>query len=313
MGRFGAAHEVPPCVLGHSLEKPFCDLCSCATNSGNSGFGTLSNTNFMGLRFLSQDFESRDGIFSNSPSSHESVETYQLWAQIPILKNVRATASLPYQDLRRTFENGSPAESLQGLGDASVVGWYTLRFSKKADNDSISYPFARPPSKHSLQFGMGAKLPTGAFEERLTDRVNPGFQVGTGSLDGIFSLGYNYSGDKIGLNALGTYYLKGENRNEYRFGDQFSYAGTAYYTLPMNTVALMPFLGISGDLYNSIEQFGERLKDTSGHIVNGTLGTELAFNRFIFGANLAIPLSQHLFGDNVKARNRLSIYLNFSL
>ncbi len=310
----GWGKETRSCNLSHEgIMKPFCDLCGCATNSGSFGFGTLSNSNFIGLRYVHQSFESRDGIFSDSPSSNEYLNTYQLWAQIPILQNIYATASLPYQDLKRKFENRSIEEALNGIGDASVMGWYKWQFYKKEDTVAVPYPVTRPLSKHSIQFGVGAKLPTGEFEERLTDRVNPGFQVGTGSFDGIFSLGYNYGGDKIGFNALLTYYLKGANKNDYRFGNQFSYVGTSFYRIPFNKFSLMPFLGISGDIYNEIEQFGERLADTDGRILNGTIGAECTLNRVILGANLAVPVAQDLFGDNVQAQERLSFYVNFSL
>ncbi len=202
---------------------------------------------------------------------------------------------------------------MDGIGDASIIGWYKWQFYKKEDKEAVPYPVTRPLSKHSIQIGIGAKLPTGEFEERLTDRVNPGFQVGTGSFDGIFSLGYNYGGEKIGFNALFTYYLKGENKNNYRFGNQFSYAGNTYYRIPFMRFSIMPFLGVSGDIYDNIEQFGETLADTDGRILNGTFGAECTTNRFIFGANVAIPLSQNLFGGNVDAKERLSVYVNFSL
>ncbi|WP_055392330.1 hypothetical protein [Flagellimonas eckloniae] len=293
--------------------KPYCDLCGCATNNGNFGFGTLSNSNFIGFRYIHQSFESRDGIFSDSPSSNEYLNTYQLWTQVPVFQSFYITASLPYQDLKRTFESGSATESLKGIGDANVMGWYKLQFLKKQNNDSIPYPVGRPLSRHSIQIGIGAKLPTGEFEERLTNRVNPGFQVGTGSFDGIFSLGYNYGGDKIGFNALFTYYQKGENKNEYRFGNQWSYAGNLYYKLALNTFSLMPFVGISGDDYDTIKQFGETLQDTDGQILNGTFGAECTIGQFILGANASLPISQDLFGGNVQANERLSVYVNFSL
>lgn len=308
------AKATPPCASGHEvLTEDFCDLCGCATGSGSFGFGTLSNSNFIGIRYVNQSFESRDGIFGDSPNSNEYVHTYQLWAQVPILRNFYATASLPYQDLKRTFENQASDESLNGIGDASVMGWYKWQLYKKEDNDAVPYPVTRPLSRHSVQIGIGAKLPTGEFEERLTDRVNPGFQVGTGSFDGIFSLGYNYGGDRIGLNSLLTYYLKGENRNDYRFGNQFSYSGSVYYSVAFTRFSIMPFVGLSGDKYKNIEQFGETLADTDGRILNGTFGAECTTNKFIFGANMAIPMSQNLFGGNVKANKRLSIYINFSL
>jgi hypothetical protein len=237
----------------------------------------------------------------------------QLWAQIPISEIFYVTANLPYQDLKRKLEGES--ETLNGIGDVSAVGWYKLVFYKKPKSDAsvIDYNLTKEPSGHSLQFGIGVKLPTGKFEERLADNVNPGFQIGTGSVDGIFSLGYNYGSDKIGVNTLLSYYLKGENKNDYQFGNQFSYAVNFFTVFPKEKMNIMPFAGISGDVYNSIKQYDETLQDTDGNILNASFGSELAINKFIFGASYTLPVSQSLFGDNVKSQQRLSLYVNFAL
>ena len=259
-------------VKAHSIEKPcnnhepfkvMCDLCGCSTSSGSFGFGTLSNANFVGVRYIYQNFESRNGIFENSPISKETFNTYQLWAQIPINKSFYVSANLPYQDLTRNFNNAK--ENINGLGDASIIGWYKLPFYKKQqkkegknekeneggreDEREVNFNKEREASGHSLQFGLGIKLPTGKFEESLADNINPGFQVGTGSVDGIFSLGYNYGGDKYGVNTLLSYYLKGENKNDYQFGNQFSYATNFYRAFSTEKMNIMPFVGVSGDVY----------------------------------------------------------------
>ncbi|WP_344789610.1 hypothetical protein [Postechiella marina] len=308
------AHEKHKlCDLGIHHKDPYsvmCDLCGCSTSSGSFGFGTLSNANFIGLRYIYQNFESKDGIFANSPVSKETFNTYQLWAQLPINESFYVSANLPYQDLKRKREQTT--EHLKGVGDASVIGWYKLQFYKK-EKDSLTYNLKREPSGHSLQFGIGAKLPTGEFEEALTNNVNPGFQVGTGSFDGVFSMGYNYGTNKFGVNTLITYYVKGENKNDYQFGNQFSYSANFFTSFSREKYNIMPFVGISGDTYNSIKQYGETLADTDGNILNSTIGSELALEKFIFGINYTLPISQDLFGGNVESKNRLSLYVNFAL
>jgi len=307
------ANTNPICAHDFSSEAWFCDLCGCSTSSGSFGFGTLSNANFIGVRYIYQSFESKNGIFDNSPLSKETFNTYQLWAQIPISDSFYVTANLPYQDLKRKFRDVS--ENLNGIGDASAIGWYKLQFYKKKskDKDVVDFNSPREVSGHSLQFGIGVKLPTGKFEERLADNINPGFQVGTGSVDGIFSLGYNYGSDKIGINTLLSYYLKGENKNEYQFGNQFSYAVNVFTVIPRQKMNIMPFIGLSGDVYDPIQQYGETLRDTDGNILNASLGSELAIEKFIFGASYTLPVSQNLFGNNVESKQRFSFYVNFAL
>jgi hypothetical protein len=310
------AHNPKPsleCNYNHQFAW-FCDLCGCSTSSGSFGFGTLSNANFVGLRYIYQSFESKAGIFSNSPTSKETFNTVQLWAQIPLNDSFYVTANVPYQDLSRKLEGET--ENLNGLGDVSAVGWYKLVFYKKKnkkDSTVVDFNLAKKPSGHSLQFGIGVKLPTGTFEEQLTDNVNPGFQVGTGSVDGIFSVGYNYGTDKIGINTLFSYYLKGENKNDYQFGNQMSYSANVYTVFPREKMNIMPFVGLSGDVYDSIKQYDETLQDTDGNILNASLGSELAIDKFIFGASYTLPLRQNLFGDNVESQQRFSLYVNFAL
>lgn len=309
------AITIPP--HEHSPLKVFCDLCGCSTSSGSSGFGTLDNLSFVGLRYIYQDYQSKDGIFVNSPTSQERFNTYQVWGRVPVNDKLYFNAIVPYQDLYREFQDRT--EHINGLGDITVIGWYQLKFYKKHKAHEVDFNHVegegeeRKLSGHRLNLGIGVKLPTGEFENRLTDRINPGFQVGTGSLDGVFSVMHSYSKNKLGINTSATYYLKTENKNEYRFGNQFSFSSNVYYNLPLEKSAFSPFLGISGDIYNSIKQFNEALPETDGNIINGAFGTEFMIDKFILGANYTFPISQNLFGDNVTSKNRLMVYLNYVL
>ena len=290
-----------------------CDLCSCTTSNGSFGLGTLNNASFIGLRHIYQNFESKDGIFSNSPTSKETFYTYQLWGRVPITKKIYVSAILPYQDLKREYTDRS--ENINGFGDATIMGWYKFKLFKKVDKEKAKLYTNVPKeaSNHSIEIGLGAKLPTGKFEQILIDNVNPGFQLGTGSLDGVLSFAHSYGADKFGINTSFNYYLKGENKNEYKFGNQFSYASNFFYAISKEKYLLLPFVGLSGNLYNKIEQYKEEISKTDGNVFNGTLGAEITTKDFIFGANYTLPIPHNLFGGNVTPKQSFSLYLNFSL
>lgn len=296
-----------------SFEFFFCDLCGCSTSSGSFGLGTLNNASFVGVRYIYQTFESKDGIFSNSPTSKETFNTYQLWGRIPVSENLYFSAILPYQDLKRQFTDRE--ENINGFGDATVMSWYKFKFYKKVDKEKAKLytNVQREASGHSLEIGLGAKLPTGKFEQVLTDRVNPGFQLGSGSLDGILGLAHSYGSDKIGVNTSLTYYFKNENKNDYKFGNQFSYASNFFYAISKEKYMLLPFVGLSGNVYNKIEQYNEEIPKTDGNVFNGTFGAEITTKDFIIGANYTLPISHNLFGGNVTPNQSLSIYVNFNL
>ena len=301
--------------LNHNHETSFkfffCDVCSSTTGGGSFGLGTLNNASFVGVRYVFSSFESKDGIFANSPTTKENFNTYQLWGRVPINERFYVSAILPYQDLTRKFEDRS--ETTNGFGDATIMGWYKLKLFKKVDKTKAEYVTLKEKSNHTLEFGLGLKLPTGKFEEVLTDRVNPGFQVGTGSTDFIVGISHIYNMNKFGLNNSLTYYLKSENKNEYRFGNQFSYGSNLFYSITKENYNLMPFIGLSGNVYEKIKQFGETISDTDGTVFNGTLGTEISTKNFIIGANYTLPISHNLFGGDVTPQESFSLYLNFAL
>lgn len=290
-----------------------CDLCGCSTSSGSFGQGTLNNASFIGTRYIYQTFVSKDGIFDNSPTSTENFNTYQIWGRVPISKRFYLSAILPYQDLKRKFTDRN--ENINGIGDVTLISWFKIPFYKKqrqGDNKNYS-GVSKVPSGHSIEFGLGAKLPTGTFEQVLSDRVNPGFQLGTGSLDGVVSTVYNYAGDKFGVNTNLTYYVKGENKNEYRFGNQFSFSSNFFYAIPKNNFNIMPFIGVSGNFYESITQFGETLPNTDGSVYNTSVGAEFLFEKFIIGGNYTLPIQHNLFDGNVTPKQSISFYINYRL
>ena len=294
------------------VDEFFCDLCGCSTSSGSFGQGTLNNASFIGTRYIYQKFVSKDGIFDNSPTSTENFNTYQIWGRIPVSERFYVSAIVPYQDLKRAYSNRN--ENINGIGDITIMGWFKIPFYKKpTEQDSEYTKITKTPSGHSIEFGLGTKLPSGTFEKVLSDRVNPGFQLGTGSLDGILSFAYNYAADKFGVSSNLSYYVKGENKNEYRFGNQFSFAGNFFYAIPKEKYNIMPFVGVSGNFYEKIEQFGETLANTDGSVYNATLGSEILLKKFIFGANYTLPIQHNLFGGDVTPKQSFTLYVNYKL
>ena len=294
------------------VDEFFCDLCGCSTSSGSFGQGTLNNASFIGTRYIYQKFVSKDGIFDNSPTSTENFNTYQIWGRIPVSERFYVSAIVPYQDLKRAYSNRN--ENINGIGDITIMGWFKIPFYKKpTEQDSEYTKITKTPSGHSIEFGLGTKLPSGTFEKVLSDRVNPGFQLGTGSLDGILSFAYNYAADKFGVSSNLSYYVKGENKNEYRFGNQFSFAGNFFYAIPKEKYNIMPFVGVSGNFYEKIEQFGETIANTDGSVYNATLGSEILLKKFIFGANYTLPIQHNLFGGDVTPKQSFTLYVNYKL
>lgn len=277
-----------------------CDACGCSANGGSLGFSSLVEQNFVGVRYFYQHYTSKDGLYNDSPWIDEHFNTLQLWSKIPLSSRIEISAIVPFQFHESMKTQGS--RSIQGLGDITLTGIY------KAWNRSQEEGFS-----HSFDVGAGVKLPTGKFDKVQNGSVNPSFQVGTGSWDFIALAEYGIERNNWGWQNSGSYVIKTENASHYTFGNQFNFGSVLYYRTSYNALNLVPQLGINGESYASNSQYGEKLKDTKGHVLFGKVGAELGYQKWSFGAMAMLPLSQELTGGNVKADYRWSIHLNYSL
>ena len=293
--------KTPPPDFKKYLASFYCDACGCSASGGGMGFSSMIDRNFVGVRYFYQSYSSRDGIFNNSPWVHENFNTMQLWGRIPVADKVQVSIQLPYHFFNRDLSTG--AQNIDGLGDLTVLGLYTV-YQKEADSTSVS---------HTLQVGAGIKAPTGKYDGANNGSVNPSFQLGTGSWDYIVATEYVVQQNNLGLNAMANYVLKTENSQDYRFGNQFNYAGTLFYVIDRDKYTLVPQAGLAGETYATNRQYGEDVPLTKGNILFGKLGLEAGLGYFSIGLNGMLPITQNLTGGRVEANYRWSVNLNYSL
>lgn len=285
----------------HLLDDDDCDACGCSASGGSMGFSSMLNTNFVGIRYFNQSYKSTDGLYSNSAWYKENFNTVQVWARIPVTKNIQVSALIPYHFHNRDTETGS--QNINGLGDVTVLAMYKLYQTKK---DSTVFV-------HSLQAGVGLKAPTGKFNQANSGLINPSFQVGTGSWDYLLATEYVIKRKKLGLNTLLNYTIKTENQKQYQFGNQLNYAGTFFYLHEIKKISIAPQLGFAGEVYDSNYQYNQRVRKSSGDILFGKIGFEIGRDKFSFGANAMLPINQNLASNRVEAKYRFSLNLNYSL
>lgn len=294
--------ETPPPDFKKYLEYfDDCDACGCSASGGGMGFNSMIDQNFIGVRYMYQSYTSRDGIFNNSPWIDENFNTIQAWARIPVTKNFRISAIVPYHFHNRELSTGE--QNIEGLGDITVLGLYTVYATQK---DSANF-------KHELNAGVGIKAPTGKYSTANNGSVNPSFQVGTGSWDYMVAAEYTITHKEFGLNAMANYTIKTENNDHYQFGNQWNYGATLFYALKGTKYTIVPQTGIAGEVYATNKQFGEDVPDTKGNVLFGRLGVEAGMGKFSVGLNGMLPLTQNLTGGRVEANYRLAVNLNYSL
>lgn len=294
-------------IPGDSLNfpKPFettafddCDACGCAAGNGSSGFESLLNPQFVGVKYFAQHYKAKENLFVNDLTQDQYFNTLQLWAKVPVTEKLGVYMSLPFHFHEKQTLQGNIR--ISGLGDASLLGIYQLL--KSGDNT------------HQLNGGAGIKIPLGKFNEKGLSGVNPGFQLGTGSWDYLMVLNYTFRKNKTAVLLNTDYTVKTENRKHYRFGNQWNYSATGFYQISgTGNLLVSGKAGMQGEVYNRNRQFGEVLPDTAGSALYGKLGFEAAFKKVSLGSEIMLPVYSGLAGGSLEAKSRFSLFLNVGI
>jgi len=287
-----------PQSFSHIVLYDDCDACGCAAGNGSSGFESLLNPQFIGIKYFAQHYKAKENLFTDELTQDQYFNTIQLWGKIPVAKKISVYASIPYHfHSKKTLQGDIP---IQGIGDASVMGIYQL-----VDSGD---------SSHQLNGGIGVKIPVGKFDEKGISGVNPSFQLGTGSWDYQLAINYKFQKNKVAVLLSTDYTLKTENRKHYRFGNQWNYSAAGFYRLwNAEKGVVSGKLGVQGEVYDWNRQFGEIMPNTAGSALYGKFGFEASYKKFSLGSEIMLPAYSHLAGGDLEARSRFSVFLNFGI
>lgn len=286
-----------------------CDVCGCGSSGGGMGYGTIGDSNFIGVRYINQQYRSRDGIYNNSPWIDEHFNTMQLWSQVPLGERFSVNTIVPLHFHSRALVDGSDQE-ISGLGDVNILASYNLIQTKDT-------PFVPDENaiKHSLSIGAGLKLPTGSYNrENNTGSVNPSFQLGTGSWDILLASNYSVGYKQYGMGVLANYVIKTENNEQYQFGNQFNYGVNFFRRFEnLRMQSYIPVIGLAGEVFGENQSYGIAVQDTKGNVLFGRLGFEADLGIFNTGINVMLPVAQNLNDGNVEAKSRIGVHFNYKI
>ncbi|QIG88505.1 transporter [Chryseobacterium sp. POL2] len=287
-----------PLLSGNYILLDDCDACGCAAGNGSSGFESLLNPQFIGIKYFNQHYKAKENLFVNGVTQNQYFNTLQLWGKIPVSKKLSIYGNIPFQfHEKRTLQGDI---KINGIGDASLMGIYEILQSKD--------------SYHQLSGGFGVKIPIGKFDEKGITGVNPSFQLGTGSWDYQLALSYKYQKNLFALMLNSDYTIKTENKKHYQFGNQWNYAVTGFQRLWRNENSIFSGkLGLQGEVYDWNKQFGELMPRTAGSALYGKLGFEFSYKKFSLGSELMLPAYTNLASGDIEAKSRFSVFVNFGL
>ena len=288
-----------------------CDVCGCSLGGYYFGILPQYTSHFIGLRYSQARFRAEMNHDSEYLENEYSEDTYRRidWmGRYSFNKKLQLNFMVPY--LMNDMNGSHQVVHSNGIGDPSLLLYYT--FFNTGEELLKTW-------QHSLQAGGGMKFPLGNDEK--TDKgtlINRNFQLGTGSFDFLLSSIYTIRRDKIGLNIESTYKINTENKQDYRFGNQFNVSGNFFYWFETPGFTVLPFLGM---YYENAARHTEGKVtqiNTGGTALFASLGTQLYYRNFTLGLTLQQPLRQDYYSEETveiesKSRFMVTLIYNFSL
>lgn len=281
-----------------------CDICGCGIGGNYIGLLPEFQKNIIGIRYKYNHLTSHLGPNGAHTylTTQEHYKTIELWGAWQMDK-WRISASLPYSFNER--QKSSITETKAGFADATFLGQYNLYNHRTILlNEHLLV--------ESLWIGLGIKIPTGTYaasDHTASDQNFNLFQLGTGSIDFLFSAMYDIRVQDHGLNVNANYKINGNNKAGYAYGNKFNVIGYYYYKIRFfGKYTLTPNIGLLYET-SALDNDGPFKVDVSGgQVFMGSLGCELAFGQYGIGSNYQIPLQQNLAKEIVAADNRLMIH-----
>jgi len=257
----------------------------CPSGGGYLGIVPQFSKNFIGVRYRLRTFSSSDHHDNNTPDTKHYFETMELWGRFYPSKRVQVFVFLPFQ--MNTEKTNNSTSYIQNVGDFSFIANYNLINT----GDSLGRNW-----KHNLLVGVGAKLPTGKYQQRdVTKQMYPiVFQSGTGAYSGIFSAMYTLRHNKMGINTNVSYYYNGKNELNYSFGNLLAGSASLFYWLKIGSVSILPNVGSYFENTQRDIENNYYVHDTGGTLGYYSIGTDVYVSRFAISLNVQTPYLQDL-------------------
>ncbi len=214
-------------------------------------------------------------------------------------------AFVPYNINHQKSDEG--VADLKGLSDIVLLTNYKLLDinSVNSNNKIIS---------QQLWIGGGIKLPTGKFEIEKNDPDIASVanrQLGSGSVDFLLNTMYNVRVNKLGINTSAAYKINSVNKEDYKFGNKLSASSFVYYAVAVSKTMISPNLGLLYEHTEGSELQNNKIDLTGGSLLQGSIGTEISFNKITVGFNTQLPLAQNFAENQTKAKIKGMVHISF--
>lgn len=283
-----------------------CDVCGCSVGGNSMGILPRFNKHFIGVRSTYSSFTStHPSLFEGSTAlqSKEYFSTTTLWGRYIPHKRVQLFAQIPYNYFVREEEGKKTIT--QGVGDISLLANYMVFNTTDSNKSKV---------KHSLQFGGGIKLPTGAYNKNEDGSLlNINMQPGSGSYDIPLNLIHTLRIKAFGVNTEMSYTFTTTNPNDYKQGNKFLGAVNFFYWKNYRNTSFLPQVGIRQEHFGVDIFDGGKVDYTGGSTTQLSIGTDVYFYKWGLGAQLRTPLRSSVGEGFIKPNPTLNFNLLYLL
>lgn len=291
------------CLNSHPLKS--CNICGNATGGNYLGVLPQYQKHYFGLRYHYRSFQTEHMPSLNpdlsGKKSMEQFQTLELNGRYCPGKRWQFLGVFNLQKLEQT--SGETRNLTAGFGDPAVLGYYSVINGKIRE---------RKKYRHLLQIGAGLKFPLGVHSDVNDAGVySPAFQLGSGSLDYLFSAVYTLRGFKAGVVTDATYLFNGTNRLLYKFGNRLMASARYFRTYSTGKNTLMINSGLyceynQSDMYKNLFQ-----RYTGGTLVMPFTGVDFYSKHWACGLNVRIPLFDNSAEGYIQSRARYNLNLTY--
>ncbi len=285
----------------HSNSITACDICGCSVQGSFMGIFPQNHNNMVGYRSIFRSSIHPQTALNQNGTSQVNEDHFfrqELWIRYFLRSKVQVFGHVPYQ-LNQRFES-KRTTTLQGVGDIQASINYTIwntagQIGKKWENTLIA--------------GLGVRLPTGKYQQRDETRVMlpVGFQAGNGAFGYVFQANHTLRRRKIGLNTNLQYWINTKNELDFKPGNQFLGALSAFYWHQNQASILLPHLGVSFEQFGRDQEYGFDKSYTGGTSMFLSFGTDIYYKQVLVQLLSQFPLQQQLTSSQPEDRVRLSL------
>ncbi|MEZ4911959.1 MAG: hypothetical protein R2774_13990 [Saprospiraceae bacterium] len=260
-----------------------CDVCGCTSGTQFLGVLPFYQKHLLGIRYLHKSFDIYhpkifiDDIETNSKDVLTQVD---LWYRFQWNTRFQLLTFVPYRSYYQKEHTNIFTNS--GLGDISILG--NVTFLDAYTNNNV---------RHTLLFGAGIKLPTGANNTMQNGVLLSQFkQMGSGSVDIPMQMQWFVRKSNFGLKLEGQYKYNMTNSDGYKYGNNLSSAADIIFWKESADWKIIPQIGLAYESVAKDHNNGFPVALTGVEALYGRASIDMYYRKIGIGISLQVPISQ---------------------